>query len=78
MIVVARYVQCARGGERADGGARCAGREAARARLWVEKKPKWQALWEAKTKLRDAKDEQGRPTYSTRDWAAWVLTGEPD
>ena len=47
-------------------------------RLWVEKKPKWQALWEAKMKLRNAKDEQGRPLYSTRDWAAWVLTGEPN
>ena len=40
-------------------------------RLWVEKKPKVRALWEAKRKLRDA----GLPT---RDWAAWVLTGEPD
>ncbi len=47
-------------------------------RLWVEKKPKWQALWEAKTQLRNAKDERGAPKYSTRDWAAWVLTGEPD
>jgi tetratricopeptide (TPR) repeat protein len=47
-------------------------------RLWVEKKPKWQALWEAKTKLREAKDERGAPKYTTRDWAAWVLTGEPD
>ena len=47
-------------------------------RLWVEKKPKWQALWEAKKKLRDARDENGAPKYTTRDWAAWVLTGEPD
>jgi CHAT domain-containing protein len=47
-------------------------------RIWVEKKPKQQALWEAKKRLRDAKDEQGRPRYSTRDWAAWVLTGEPE
>ncbi|MFN0009169.1 MAG: CHAT domain-containing protein [Planctomycetota bacterium] len=46
--------------------------------VWVEKKPKWQALWEAKTRLRDAKDEQGRPKYTLRDWAAWVLTGEPE
>ena len=46
-------------------------------RLWVEKKPKWQALWEAKMKIRDTKDEAGRPRYTTRDWAAWVLTGEP-
>ena len=47
-------------------------------RLWVEKKPKWQALWEAKTKLREAKDERGALKYTTRDWAAWVLTGEPN
>jgi len=47
-------------------------------RLWVEKKPKHQALWEAKTKLREAKDERGELKYTTRDWAAWVLTGNPN
>ena len=47
-------------------------------RLWVEKKPKWQALWEAKKMLRDARDAARNPAYTTRDWAAWVLTGEPD
>jgi len=47
-------------------------------RIWVEKKPKAQALWEAKKMLRDSKDAFGRPRYSTRDWAAWVLTGNPD
>ncbi len=47
-------------------------------RLWVEKKPKWQALWEAKMNLRDAVNETGAPKYTTRDWAAWVLTGEPE
>jgi len=47
-------------------------------RLWTEKKPKAQALWEAKKKLRDEKDERGEPRYSVRDWAGWVLTGEPD
>jgi CHAT domain-containing protein len=47
-------------------------------RIWVEKKQKSQALWEAKERLRAAKDEQGRPKYTLRDWAAWVLTGEPD
>jgi CHAT domain-containing protein/tetratricopeptide (TPR) repeat protein len=47
-------------------------------RLWIEKKPKHQALWEAKTKLREAKDERGVLRYTTRDWAAWVLTGDPD
>ncbi len=47
-------------------------------RIWVEKTPKGRALWAAKTKLRETKDEQGQPVYSTRDWAAWVLTGDPD
>jgi CHAT domain-containing protein len=47
-------------------------------RLWLEKKPKLQALWEAKRMLRDARNEHGKPRYSTRDWAAWVLTGGPD
>ncbi len=47
-------------------------------RMWIEKKPKWQALWEAKCKLRDAKDERGAAKYTTRDWAAWILTGEPN
>ena len=46
-------------------------------RIWVEKKPKAQALWEAKTRLRNAKDESGNPLYTDRDWAAWVLTGDP-
>ncbi len=47
-------------------------------RIWVERKPKAQALWEAKRKLREALDERGNPRYTARDWAAWVLTGEPD
>ncbi len=47
-------------------------------RVWVEKKPKWQALWEAKTRLRETKDVQGNSKYTLRDWAAWVLTGEPN
>ena len=47
-------------------------------RLWVEKKPKHQALWEAKLRLRNAVDERGEPLYTTRDWAAWVLTGDPN
>ncbi len=46
-------------------------------RIWVEKKPKAQALWEAKTRLRNARDESGNPLYTDRDWAAWVLTGDP-
>jgi CHAT domain-containing protein len=47
-------------------------------RLWVENKPKGQSLWAAKTKLRNARDESGQPIYATRDWAGWVLTGDPD
>jgi CHAT domain-containing protein/tetratricopeptide (TPR) repeat protein len=47
-------------------------------RLWIEKEPKAGALAGAKRKLREAKDEKGRPKYATRDWAAWTLTGEPD
>lgn len=47
-------------------------------RLWVEGKSKQQALWEAKLRLRDALDERGAPLYTTRDWAAWVLTGEQE
>jgi len=47
-------------------------------RVWFEKQPKWQALWEAKARLREARDESGKPKYAVRDWAAWVLTGEPD
>ncbi len=47
-------------------------------RIWLAKTPKWRALWEAKRTLRDAKDERGHPKYTTRDWAAWILTGEPD
>ncbi len=47
-------------------------------RLWVEAKTKHQALWEAKMSIRDAREESGAPRYTTGDWAAWVLTGEPD
>lgn len=45
-------------------------------RMWIEKKPKRQALFEAQEKMRAAKDELGRLKYRTRDWAAWVLLGE--
>ncbi len=47
-------------------------------RLWVEKQPKWKALWAAKQRLRDARDDRGEPLYSMRDWAGWVLTGAPE
>lgn len=46
--------------------------------MWVEGLPKGQALWEAKRHLREARDEQGRPRYTVRDWGAWVLTGDPN
>ncbi len=39
--------------------------------LWVEKLPKADALWRAKTDLRAA----GHPL---RHWAGWVLSGDPD
>jgi CHAT domain-containing protein len=47
-------------------------------RLWVQKKPKAQALWEAKQMLRRKLDAGGKPVHATRDWAAWVLSGEPE
>ena len=39
--------------------------------LWVKQLPKSEALWSAKVTLR----EEGR---LPRDWAGWVLTGDPD
>lgn len=39
--------------------------------LWVEKRGKADALWKAKRDLR----AEGHPV---RDWAAWVLRGDPD
>ena len=47
-------------------------------RLWVEHEPARDALWNAQMMLRNAVDASGRPRYSPRDWAAWVLTGEQD
>ena len=47
-------------------------------RFWVQQKPKGQALWEAKRRLREVRDESGRALYATRDWAAWVLSGDPE
>ncbi len=46
--------------------------------MWLEGKPRRQALWEAKMRLRDARSASGEPIYTNRDWAAWVLTGESD
>jgi len=39
--------------------------------LWQEKMPKARALWKAKQALRN-------DGYPLRDWAAWVLSGDPD
>lgn len=39
-------------------------------RIWSAKEPQAQALWSAKQALRG----RGRPT---RDWAGWVLSGDP-
>jgi CHAT domain-containing protein len=47
-------------------------------RAWIQGKPKARALWEAKSRLRSARDESGAPRWRVRDWAAWVLSGEPD
>jgi len=47
-------------------------------RHWGDGEPKARALWLAKKDLRDARDAAGRARYSTRDWAAWVLTGDPN
>ncbi|MBL8862594.1 MAG: CHAT domain-containing protein [Planctomycetes bacterium] len=47
-------------------------------RLWVEGQTKAAALWGAKMRLREARDETGARIHATRDWAAWVLSGERD
>jgi CHAT domain-containing protein len=46
-------------------------------RVWVLKEPKSKALWEAKKRLRAKRDPlSGKPIYSLKDWAGWVLSGE--
>ncbi|MEQ8766697.1 MAG: CHAT domain-containing tetratricopeptide repeat protein, partial [Planctomycetota bacterium] len=47
-------------------------------RLWVLKEPTAKALWNAKQKIREQLDEEGSSIYSIRDWAGWVLSGDPD
>jgi CHAT domain-containing protein len=39
--------------------------------LWLGKVPKSRALWQAKKQLRS----RGAPA---RDWAGWVLSGDPN
>lgn len=45
-------------------------------RIWIEGKPKRRALWEAQMAIRNKLNDQGRPIYSVRDWAAWVFVGD--
>jgi CHAT domain-containing protein len=47
-------------------------------RIWVLKEPKARALREAKRRLREERDAKGTPRHRLRDWAGWVLTGDPD
>ncbi len=39
--------------------------------LWIEKLPKSEALWQAKTAMR----QEGHPPGA---WAAWIMTGDPN
>ena len=47
-------------------------------RLWILKESKAKALWNAKKKLRKRLDTDGKRIYTIRDWAGWVLSGDPD
>jgi CHAT domain-containing protein len=47
-------------------------------RIWVLEEGNAKALWEAKRTIRERTDERGRPVHSTRDWAAWVMMGDPE
>lgn len=46
-------------------------------RLWTLGEGKAEALWNAQQALRRAKGPDRKPLYPTRDWAAWVLVGDP-
>ena len=46
-------------------------------RIWNDRLPKARALWAAKSALRNAKDAEGNPKYTPRDWAAWLAVGDP-
>ena len=43
--------------------------------LWTGGLAPRAALWEAKRRLREARDPEGAPRYGIRDWAGWVLYG---
>ena len=47
-------------------------------RLWLDGSAPHEALWQAKKRLRDARDSSGKPVHSPREWAGWVLSGDPD
>ena len=47
-------------------------------RLWTLGESKSEALWNAQRLLRDKRDATGKPVYSQRDWAGWVLCGDPE
>lgn len=47
-------------------------------RLWKDRKPKAKVLWESKLELRSRRNARGEPVYALRDWAAWVLVGDPE
>jgi transposase InsO family protein len=44
-------------------------------RMWAQKKPKAQAMWEAKMVLRNEKNPDGTHRYPMSAWAGWVLSG---
>ena len=46
--------------------------------IWHRGETKREALWAAKTKLRNAKTVNGKPKYGLKDWACWVLMGHPE
>ncbi len=43
--------------------------------MWTDGLAPREALWHAKRRLREARAADGRPLYTERDWAGWVLYG---
>jgi CHAT domain-containing protein len=46
--------------------------------MWIDAEPRSRALWHAKMDLRAAEDGRGAPRFTPRDWAGWVLSGDPE
>lgn len=46
--------------------------------VWLEGESMSEALWRAKTALRDQKSADGSPIHGPKDWAGWVLYGNPE